>query len=172
MTANLMIKLLGFSATIWLFTPAIAQFEVSPDHFDEPSAAEISQPAKPKADILSEIREQQKLLENYDAQIKVESLDVEAALNHRMNGNKAGQAEARCIHQRQFEELDNKPAFPISETQTRLAFGNRNGDVQPSKPTPGQHETNMPSSAILSDRRLRAYGNSRKGLWSGETPPG
>lgn len=121
MTANLIRKLLGFSTVAWLFVPAVAQFEISPDHFDEPSPAKISRPVKPQTDIHSKIREQQRLLERYNAQIKAKLLEVDAAMEDLINhGNQAGRAEACRIHQRELEKLTKDLALPISQAQARL----------------------------------------------------
>ena len=72
MTANLMRKTLGFAIVTWSFIPALAQVEVSPDHFDEP--AKISRPARAQGDIHSKIREQQKLLKSYNGPLVAASL--------------------------------------------------------------------------------------------------
>jgi hypothetical protein len=154
-TANMMRKVLRFSAPAWLFVPAVAQFEISPDHFDEPLPVEISRPAKPQADIHSKIREQQQLLEGYNAQIKAKSLEIDAALEDLSNnGNEAGQAEAGWIHQRELEKLNKELALPISQAQARLASLTSKiaSDGQASKARPGERETNMRSTAIGSNR--------------------
>jgi hypothetical protein len=150
-TAKLMRKILGFSAAAWLFIPAVAQFEISPDHFDEPLPAEVSRPAKPQADIHSKIREQQQLLEGYNAQIRAKSLEIDAALEDLSNhGNEAGQAEACWIHQRELEKLNQDLALPISQAQARLASLKREftSDGQTSKAGPGERTTKMQSAAI------------------------
>ena len=155
MTANLMRTILGVSTVAWLFIPAVAQFEVNPDHFDGPLPAEISQPAKPQADTRSKIHEQQKLLESYNEQIEAKSLEVDAVLKDLINnGNEAGQAEACWIYQRVLEKLKKELALPISEAQARLASLNRNfgSDRQTSKAGPGERETKMQSPATGSNR--------------------
>ena len=142
-----------FSTSAWLFIPAVAQFEINPDRFDEPSPAEISQAARSQAEIHFRIREQEQLLESYNAQIEAKSLEIDAALEDLSNnGNEAGQAEACWIHQRELEKLKKELALPISEAQAQLASLNRNFATQTSKAGPGERKTRIQSAAIHFNR--------------------
>src|SRR5690349_7887743 len=85
----------------FLSVPALAQFEVSPDHFEEQQ--ERTKQVSPQAQKLqTQITEQKALLANYQAQIDARTKELEAMWNDVIStwpGDEAGQVIAFLYQQ-------------------------------------------------------------------------
>ena len=129
---------IGAMTLLCLVATAAGQFEVSPDHPDEPVAKKAS---PQRAEVAAKIAEQQKILESCQIQIRSKSQEVEAALQDLIaNGNEGGQAEALWIRERELEKLQKRLASEIRSAEATLAsLQNRLGTLaaQTEEPVPG-----------------------------------
>src|SRR6185437_16285527 len=102
--------------------PALAQFEVSPDHFDDnPSSSQQADHSKSVTSLRLQIAEQKKLLAGYQDQLLQKSALVTKA--RQALGN-SGNAAARNEYFRQkseLRELHQSLAGPVRNAQLALA---------------------------------------------------
>ena len=104
-----------------LAAPAVAQFEISPSHFDDGDGA-AARVAAPQQQIQHKIAEQQTILADCQKQIKAKSDEIAAVIEDlNVRGNEAGHAEALWIHQRELESLRAELAPQISTAKAILA---------------------------------------------------
>lgn len=122
-------KLTFYATRLLLMTlpalPALAQFEVSPDHFDEMSGASSQNSDSRRHDELrQQIAIQQARLEIYRKQIEAEAALVEEARQILISaGSPDGAGEIVDLYMRQkaLEALRQSLAGPIREAQAVLA---------------------------------------------------
>ena len=105
--------------------PAVAQFEVSPDHFDEDSAnGRKVADARPLEGLKQQIAEQKTLLASYQEQIQRKTAVMERArYNVGSSANAADKAAARenfLTQQRELHELRQVLAKPIHDAIVAL----------------------------------------------------
>jgi hypothetical protein len=117
-------KLAMAALTVLCFAAsAVAQFEVSPDHFDGPSTG-VTTPARPQQqDLQARMAEQKRILDSYHTQIKVKSQEVETIWQDLIaNGTEGGQDLALRIREKELERLRNLLAAQISTVEETLAY--------------------------------------------------
>ena len=105
--------------------PAVAQFEVSPDHFDEDSAnGRKVADARPLEGLKQQIAEQKTLLASYQEQIQRKTAVMDRArYNVGSSANGADKAAARenfLTQQRELHELRQALAKPIHDARVAL----------------------------------------------------
>ena len=107
-----------------LAVPAMAQFEISPDHFDEPRK-EAAQRLSPEAQKLqTQITEQKGVLADYQAQIDTRRKELDALWNDiisKSTDDEAGQAIAFFHEQKQFEEFKRSMVPRITAVESNVA---------------------------------------------------
>ena len=120
--------------------PAVAQFEISPSHFDDGDGA-AARVAAPQQQIERKIAEQQTILANCQKQIKAKSDEIAAVIEElSLRGNEAGQAEALWIHQIELERLRAELAPEISTAKAILASLQKENNALAAKVEPAsQH---------------------------------
>jgi len=105
--------------------PAAAQFEVSPDRFDQPSAQSPASVRSQRADHLArQIATEETLLSAYETRIRAAEQQVESDWQAAVStwpGDEAGQMIAFNIHQRQLRQLKESLAPLIQEAGNTLA---------------------------------------------------
>ena len=136
--------LLGMSAV-----PAVAQFEVSPDHFDDNSSS--SQQVTHSNSVMNlklQVAEQKKVLAGYQDQLLQKSVLVAKA--RQVLGN-SGSASARNDYFRQkseLRELRESLAVPVHNAQLALARLER--QQQALRSSARTRDTRSSSAALLS----------------------
>ena len=102
--------------------PAVAQFEVSPDHFDEQSSSVVTQITPEQQRVQAGITEQKRILDSYYAQIRNKSQEVEAIWQDLIaHGTEAGQDLALSARQKQLDQLRTELAAQIGAAEATLA---------------------------------------------------
>jgi hypothetical protein len=128
---------------------AVAQFEVSPDHFDDsPSVSQKPANSSPAANLKRQIAEQKKLLASYQDRLLQKSALVTKA---RQALETSGSATARNDLLRQksaLRELRQSLGGPVREAQLVLARLERQRQaLRPSAHSPEARSTNAVLSA-------------------------
>lgn len=129
--------------------PAVAQFEVSPDHFDDnPSSSRQADHSNSVTGLKLQIAEQKKLLASYQDRLLQKSALVAKA--RQALGN-SGSAAARNDYFRQkseLRELHQSLAGPVRNAQLALARLER--QQQALRPLAGDHHSSGSTTAALS----------------------
>jgi hypothetical protein len=132
--------------------PAVAQFEVSPDHFDDnpPSSRQVVN-SSPAASLKLQIAGQKKLLAGYQDRLLQKSALVSKA---RQALEDSGSATARndlLRQRRELRELRRSLAGPVRDAQVALARLER--QQQALHPSARGHHAKGSTSAVLSASR-------------------
>jgi hypothetical protein len=102
--------------------PALAQFEVSPDHFDDnPSSSPRSARSNPVTSLKLQIAKQKKLLASYQDQLLQKSALVARARQAQGNSSSAAARTELLRQKRELGELRQSLSGPIRNAQLALA---------------------------------------------------
>jgi hypothetical protein len=102
--------------------PAFAQFEVSPDHFDDnPSSSRQSDHANSVTSLKFQIAEQKKLLAGYQDRLLQKSALVTKARQALENSGSAATRKDFLRRKSELGELRQSLAGPVRDTQLALA---------------------------------------------------
>jgi len=132
--------------------PAFAQFEVSPDHFDDnPSSSRQADHSKSVTSLKLQIAEQKKLLAGYQDQLLQKSALVTKA---RQALGSSGSAAARNELLRQKSELRQlRQSLTAPVHNAQLALARLERQQQTLCPLAGGHRASGTSAAVLSARK-------------------
>jgi hypothetical protein len=106
--------------------PALAQFEISPDHFgsDQPNSEKAAD-SGPAAHLKQQIAEQISLLAGYRSQIETQAALVEQSrqllISPAGSADEAGESIALSVNEKRLEELKRSLADRIRVAETILA---------------------------------------------------
>jgi hypothetical protein len=102
--------------------PAVAQFEVSPDHFDDnPSTSRQIANSSPAASLKLQIEEQKKLLASYQDRLIQKSALVTKARQALENSGSATARNDFLKQKSELRELHQSLASPVRDAQLALA---------------------------------------------------
>jgi len=102
--------------------PAFAQFEISPDHFDDnPSSSPKAAHSNPVAALRLQIAEQKKLLASYQGQLLQKTALMEKSRQSLRNSGNAAARNDFLRQQRELRELRQSLAGPVREAKLALA---------------------------------------------------
>jgi predicted nucleic acid-binding Zn-ribbon protein len=129
--------------------PAVAQFEVSPDHFDDsPSNSHKSGNSTAAANLKRQIAEQKKLLASYQDRLVQKSAQVAKARQALANSGNATARNDLLTQKSELRELRQSLAAPVREAQLVLARLERQQQaLRPSTRSPHARSTNAVLSA-------------------------
>ena len=131
-------KRLAMAATMLLsfVVPAAAQFDVSPDHFDEPAAPVAAKATPVQQEIQGQITEQLSILDRCQAQINAKTDEMKSTLQSlSVSGNEAGEAEALMSQERQLEALNKTLAPQMAMAQAKLTTLHGEMEIMTAKAT-------------------------------------
>ena len=86
-----------FVTALAVIQPAAAQFEVAPDHFDNPGIAPTAESARAQQNLRENIADEQALLDNYAGQLAAKALKVESLRNEAISAGIAGDSAGMSI---------------------------------------------------------------------------
>jgi len=106
--------------------PAVAQFEIAPDHFgDSPSKNEDAADSIPSAALKQQIAEQSSLLADYRRQIQAQAALVEEArqllISPEGSADEGGESIALTISEKKLQALQRLLEGPIRVAEANLA---------------------------------------------------
>jgi phage shock protein A len=102
--------------------PAFAQFEISPDHFDDnPSSSQQADHSNSVAALILQIAEQKKLLASYQDQLLQKTALMEKARQALRNSGNAAARNDVLRQQRELRELRQSLTGPVHEAKLALA---------------------------------------------------
>ena len=102
--------------------PAFAQFEISPDHFDDnPSSSQQADHSNSVAALRLQIAEQKKLLASYQGQLLQKTALMEKSREALRNSGNAAARNDFLRQQRELRELRQSLAGPVREAKLALA---------------------------------------------------
>lgn len=131
----------AFLFVLFLAAPALAQFEIEPDHPDD--ADEHTSQSR-TMQLNQEIAQQQAILEDCRAQIRAKAELVDMAQQSLLlTGAEAGEAEALAIYQRDLEKLKKALAPIVRAAETKLAQL-QGEQAQSAKLRPAEHAVPHP----------------------------
>lgn len=138
-----------FTLLLLMFAaPAFAQFEVSPDHFDDtPSSSRQVDHSKSVTGLRLQIAEQKKLLAGYQDQLLQKSALVAKARQASGNSGSAAARNDYFTQKSELRELRQSLAGPIHNAQLALARLERQG--QAVRPLAGSHHASGSTTATL-----------------------
>jgi hypothetical protein len=119
-------RYIGLLVLAVLFSvPAVAQFEVSPDHFDDPPATPAQTSAAQKEHVRLQMASAQAELKKCHKQIENKAAEVEQArqllLSPAGSADEAGESFALAARERELKQLKTSLAAPIHEAELRIA---------------------------------------------------
>jgi hypothetical protein len=129
--------------------PAVAQFEVSPDHFDDgPSISQKLDNSSPAANLKRQIAEQKKLLASYQDRLLQKSVQVAKARQALENSGNATARNDLLRQKSELQELRQSLAGPVHHAKLVLARLERQQQaLRPSAPSSYARSTNAVLSA-------------------------
>jgi chromosome condensin MukBEF ATPase and DNA-binding subunit MukB len=144
-------------ALLWLVAPAQAQFEISPDHLDE-TAAIAGQSGLKQQELQTKIDEQQKTLQDLNAQIDQQAKVTESARETAIGAGAVGDAASIFIDEyvRQFsqlEQLKKELAPRISQAKQTLAALQAEQFALSAQPEPTRQPVNSTHRRTVAARK-------------------
>ena len=132
--------------------PAFAQFEVSPDHFDDnPSSSRQADHSKSVTSLRLQIAEQKKLLAGYQDQLLQKSALVTKARQAFGNSGNAAARNELLRQKSELRELRQSLTDPVRNAQLALARLER--QQQALHPAAGVRHANGSAPAVFSARK-------------------
>jgi len=132
--------------------PALAQFEVSPDHFDDnPSSSRQADHSNSVTSLRLQIAEQKKLLAGYQDQLLRKSALVTKARQALGNLSSAAARNELLRQKSELRELRQSLADPVHNA--RLALARLERQQQALTPATGVRHANGSATAALSARK-------------------
>ena len=132
--------------------PALAQFEVSPDHFDDnPSSSQQADHSKSVTSLRLQIAEQKKLLAGYQDQLLQKSALVTKARQALGNSGNAAARNELLRQKSELRELRQSLTDPVHNAQLALARLER--QQQALHPAAGVRHASGSAPAALSARK-------------------
>jgi hypothetical protein len=121
---NLISKSYWFTLLLLMMSavPAFAQFEISPDHFDDnPSSSQQADHSNSVAALRLQIAEQKKLLASYQGQLLQKTALMEKSRKALRNSGNAAARNDFLRQQRELRELRQSLTGPVHEAKLALA---------------------------------------------------
>src|ERR1700757_4086961 len=135
MTCNYTRYIALLALAVLFSVPAAAQFEVSPDHFDEPPATPVQTSAAQKENARLELARARAELRKCRKQIEDKTAEVEQArqllLSPAGSADEAGESFALAARERELKQLKKRLAGPIHDAELRIAELQRDQNVAP-----------------------------------------
>lgn len=147
--------------------PAVAQFEISPSHFDDGDGV-VARTAAPQQQIPRKIAEQKAILADCQTRIDAKSDEIAMVIEDlNVRGNEAGQAEALWIRQRELESLRAELAPQISNAKAILASLQTEMNDLEAKVEPGSQHTAAKVRPTSARRKTSPATSMRAALGTG-----
>jgi hypothetical protein len=135
MTCNYTRYIVLLALAVLLSIPAAAQFEVSPDHFNEPPATPVQTSAAQKENARLELASARAELKKCRKQIEDKTAEVAQArqllLSPAGSADEAGESFALAAREKELNQLRKTLAAPIHDAELRIAELQRDQNVAP-----------------------------------------
>ena len=138
MTWNPVRYIAPLALAVLFSVPAVAQFDVSPDHFDDPPATPAQASVAQKENIRFQMARAQAELKKCHKQIENKAAEVEQArqllLSPTGSADEAGESFALAERERELKQLKKALAAPIHDAELRIAKLQRDQNAVASVP--------------------------------------
>jgi hypothetical protein len=137
---------------LMMSVPAVAQFEVSPDHFDDdsPSSRQVIH-SNSATDLKLQIAEQKKLLASFQDRLLQKSVLVAKARQALGNSSSAAARNDFLRQKKELRELRQSLAGPTRDAQ--VALGQLERQQQALRSSTNVHHTSGSTTAALTARK-------------------